>query len=147
MPRLCIGNLQCSGGLPTKSYSTQCNHKNTYPFPAEILWGSWTAKREINIGHVACPGRPSWRREPGSSPGVSPNLLQWRGTPAWFCNMFVLVEMKDTVRIKPWYFGVDLREAITNKLNKKLANKVWERPANICRQFAGRKSNFACRIH
>ena len=38
--------------------------------------------------------------------------------------MFVLAEMKDTVRIKPWHFGVDLREAIANKLNKKLANKV-----------------------
>lgn len=38
--------------------------------------------------------------------------------------MFVLAEMKDTVRIKPWHFGVDLREAITTKLNKKLANKV-----------------------
>ena len=38
--------------------------------------------------------------------------------------MFVLAEMKDTVRIKPWLFGVDLREAIATKLNKKLANKV-----------------------
>lgn len=38
--------------------------------------------------------------------------------------MFVLAEMKDTVRVKPWYFGVDLREAIATKLNKKLANKV-----------------------
>ncbi|XP_074638468.1 DNA-directed RNA polymerase III subunit RPC8-like isoform X2 [Acropora palmata] len=41
--------------------------------------------------------------------------------------MFVLAEMKDTVRIKPWHFGVDLREAITTKLNKKLANKVSQR--------------------
>ena len=39
-------------------------------------------------------------------------------------KMFVLAEMKDTVRIKPWLFGVDLREAIATKLNKKLANKV-----------------------
>ncbi|XP_078347084.1 DNA-directed RNA polymerase III subunit RPC8-like [Oculina patagonica] len=38
--------------------------------------------------------------------------------------MFVLAEMKDTVRVKPWHFGVDLREAISTKLNKKLANKV-----------------------
>ena len=38
--------------------------------------------------------------------------------------MFVLAEMKDTVRVKPWHFGVDLREAIATKLNKKLANKV-----------------------
>lgn len=38
--------------------------------------------------------------------------------------MFVLAEMKDTVRIKPWLFSLDLQEAIENKLNKKLANKV-----------------------
>jgi len=38
--------------------------------------------------------------------------------------MFVLAEMKDTVRVKPWHFGIDLREAIASKLNKKLANKV-----------------------
>lgn len=41
-----------------------------------------------------------------------------------FNKMFVLAEMKDTVRVKPWHFGVDLREAIATKLNKKLANKV-----------------------
>ncbi|XP_068761861.1 DNA-directed RNA polymerase III subunit RPC8-like isoform X1 [Montipora capricornis] len=38
--------------------------------------------------------------------------------------MFVLAEIKDTVRTKPWHFGLDLREAISTKLNKKLANKV-----------------------
>ena len=38
--------------------------------------------------------------------------------------MFVLAEMKDTVKIKPWHFGTDLREAISDKLNNKLANKV-----------------------
>ncbi|KAK3740692.1 hypothetical protein QZH41_019070 [Actinostola sp. cb2023] len=38
--------------------------------------------------------------------------------------MFILTEMKDTVRIKPWLFSLDLQEAIENKLNKKLANKV-----------------------
>ena len=42
----------------------------------------------------------------------------------YFSNMFVLAEMKDTVRVKPWHFGIDLREAIASKLNKKLANKV-----------------------
>lgn len=38
--------------------------------------------------------------------------------------MFVLVEMKDTVRIQPWLFNLDVNEAIINELNKKFANKV-----------------------
>ncbi|XP_060573269.1 DNA-directed RNA polymerase III subunit RPC8-like [Ruditapes philippinarum] len=38
--------------------------------------------------------------------------------------MFVLVEMKDTVRIQPWLFKLDPNEAIINELNKKFANKV-----------------------
>lgn len=38
--------------------------------------------------------------------------------------MFVLVEMVDTVRIPPWNFQKKLNDAITEELNKKLANKV-----------------------
>ncbi|XP_031569933.1 DNA-directed RNA polymerase III subunit RPC8-like [Actinia tenebrosa] len=38
--------------------------------------------------------------------------------------MFVLAEMRDTVRIKPWLFSLDIQEAVENKLNKKFANKV-----------------------
>ncbi|KAF7248714.1 DNA-directed RNA polymerase III subunit RPC8 [Varanus komodoensis] len=38
--------------------------------------------------------------------------------------MFVLVEMTDTVRIPPWQFEWKLNDAITEELNKKLANKV-----------------------
>ncbi|XP_063078422.1 DNA-directed RNA polymerase III subunit RPC8 [Engraulis encrasicolus] len=38
--------------------------------------------------------------------------------------MFVLVEMVDTVRIPPWNFQRQLNEAVTEELNKKLANKV-----------------------
>ena len=38
--------------------------------------------------------------------------------------MFVLSEMKDTVRIQPWLFNTDVNEAIVNVLNKKFANKV-----------------------
>ena len=38
--------------------------------------------------------------------------------------MFVLVEMIDTVRIPPWNFQKKLNDAITEELNKKLANKV-----------------------
>ncbi|XP_077195314.1 DNA-directed RNA polymerase III subunit RPC8 isoform X1 [Paroedura picta] len=38
--------------------------------------------------------------------------------------MFVLVEMTDTVRIPPWQFERKLNDAITEELNKKLANKV-----------------------
>ncbi|XP_057673975.1 DNA-directed RNA polymerase III subunit RPC8 [Corythoichthys intestinalis] len=38
--------------------------------------------------------------------------------------MFVLVEMVDTVRIPPWSFQRQLNEAVSEELNKKLANKV-----------------------
>ena len=38
--------------------------------------------------------------------------------------MFVLAEMTDIVRIEPWLFNVKLNDAITEELNKKLANKV-----------------------
>lgn len=38
--------------------------------------------------------------------------------------MFILSEMKDTVRIPPWLFGQDVNDAIINALNKKFANKV-----------------------
>ncbi|XP_014613075.1 PREDICTED: DNA-directed RNA polymerase III subunit RPC8 [Polistes canadensis] len=39
--------------------------------------------------------------------------------------MFVLVELKDTVRIPPWKFKRKLNDAITEELNRKLANKVY----------------------
>ncbi|XP_043493777.1 DNA-directed RNA polymerase III subunit RPC8 [Polistes fuscatus] len=39
--------------------------------------------------------------------------------------MFVLVELKDTVRIPPWKFKRKLNDAITDELNRKLANKVY----------------------
>lgn len=39
-------------------------------------------------------------------------------------TMFVLVEMKDTVRIPPWLFNVKFNDAIVEALNKKFANKV-----------------------
>ena len=38
--------------------------------------------------------------------------------------MFVLSEMKDVVSIKPWCFSQDLHDAVSFKLNKKLANRV-----------------------
>ncbi|XP_061830478.1 DNA-directed RNA polymerase III subunit RPC8 [Nerophis lumbriciformis] len=38
--------------------------------------------------------------------------------------MFVLVEMVDTVRICPWHFHKQVNEAVSEELNKKLANKV-----------------------
>ncbi|KAK6171402.1 hypothetical protein SNE40_019598 [Patella caerulea] len=38
--------------------------------------------------------------------------------------MFVLSEMKDTVRIPPWEFKEETTDAIIEILNKKLANKV-----------------------
>lgn len=42
--------------------------------------------------------------------------------------MFVLAELKDTVRIPPWKFKRKLNDAITDELNRKLANKVTGRP-------------------
>ncbi|XP_033118101.1 DNA-directed RNA polymerase III subunit RPC8-like [Anneissia japonica] len=38
--------------------------------------------------------------------------------------MFVLAEMVDTVRIQPWMFNTKLDTAVSEVLNKKLANKV-----------------------
>ena len=39
--------------------------------------------------------------------------------------MFVLAELKDTVRIPPAEFKQKLNDAITDELNRKLANKVY----------------------
>ncbi|KAK0168530.1 hypothetical protein PV327_002317 [Microctonus hyperodae] len=39
--------------------------------------------------------------------------------------MFVLTEFKDVVRIPPWKFKRKLNDAITDELNRKLANKVY----------------------
>lgn len=38
--------------------------------------------------------------------------------------MFVLAELKDTVRITPDHFNLRLPDAIKNEINRKLANKV-----------------------
>lgn len=38
--------------------------------------------------------------------------------------MFVLAELKDTVRIAPELFNLKLPEAIKDEVNRKLANKV-----------------------
>lgn len=38
--------------------------------------------------------------------------------------MYVLVEMRDIVDVKPWQFDQDLRMVIEDELNKKFANKV-----------------------
>ena len=40
-------------------------------------------------------------------------------------KMFVLAELKDTVRIPPWDFKRKINDAITDELNRKLANKVY----------------------
>ncbi|XP_058793899.1 DNA-directed RNA polymerase III subunit RPC8 [Phymastichus coffea] len=39
--------------------------------------------------------------------------------------MFVLAEMKDTVRIPPWKFKKKLNDAVADELNRKLSNKVY----------------------
>lgn len=38
--------------------------------------------------------------------------------------MFILVELKDTIRIAPELFNLKLNEAIKDEINRKLANKV-----------------------
>jgi DNA-directed RNA polymerase III subunit RPC8 len=38
--------------------------------------------------------------------------------------MYVLVEMRDIVHVKPWQFDQDLRLIVEEELNKKYANKV-----------------------
>lgn len=38
--------------------------------------------------------------------------------------MFVLAELKDTIRIPPEMFHLKLNEAIKDEINRKLANKV-----------------------
>lgn len=38
--------------------------------------------------------------------------------------MFVLAELKDTIRITPEQFSLKLTEAIQDEINRKLANKV-----------------------
>lgn len=39
-------------------------------------------------------------------------------------KMFVLAEMKDTVKVPPRLFHIKLNSAVAETLNKKLANKV-----------------------
>lgn len=38
--------------------------------------------------------------------------------------MFVLAEMQDTVRIQPHRFSHDMKQELSDELNKKFANKV-----------------------
>lgn len=38
--------------------------------------------------------------------------------------MFVIAELKDTIRIPPWLFKSAIAETIRNEINRKLANKV-----------------------
>ena len=39
--------------------------------------------------------------------------------------MFVLSELKDTIRIAPELFSLKLPDAIKDEINRKLANKVY----------------------
>lgn len=38
--------------------------------------------------------------------------------------MFVIAELKDTIRIPPWLFKLKLQETVCDEINRKLANKV-----------------------
>lgn len=38
--------------------------------------------------------------------------------------MFVIAELKDTIRVPPWSFKSKLQDTIRDEINRKLANKV-----------------------
>lgn len=38
--------------------------------------------------------------------------------------MFVIAELKDTIRIPPWSFKLKLQDTVRDEINRKLANKV-----------------------
>lgn len=42
--------------------------------------------------------------------------------------MFLLAELKDTIRIPPEMFSMKLSDAIRDEINRKLANKVNKMP-------------------
>ncbi|KAK9399822.1 DNA-directed RNA polymerase III subunit RPC8 [Crotalus adamanteus] len=66
-----------------------------------------------------------WKRTSDREEIVNPGIDNVDlGIVLLLANMFVLVEMTDTVRIPPWQFERKLNDAITEELNKKLANKV-----------------------
>lgn len=44
--------------------------------------------------------------------------------------MFVLAEFEDNVRIRPWMFKRKLNDAIAEELNRKLANKVFDKQSS-----------------
>jgi hypothetical protein len=53
-------------------------------------------------------------------------------------NMFVLAEMKHVIRTPPHIFHLKLNDAISEELNKKLANKVQNnRPRTVCTKLTG----------
>lgn len=87
-----------------------------------------------------CFGRLFWKSGnvlKEKSPGGPVNSATSVATPAqeWYCVMFVLVEMVDTVRIAPWDFQRQINEAIAEELNKKLANKVSFKMQNAHKTF------------
>lgn len=44
--------------------------------------------------------------------------------------MFLLAELKDTIRIPPDTFHMKLIDAVKDEINRKLANKVTKMPFN-----------------
>lgn len=50
----------------------------------------------------------------------------------FYYAMFVLAELKDTIRIPPWLFKIKLQETVCDEINRKLANKV-----GICSFWCG----------
>lgn len=59
--------------------------------------------------------------------------------------MFLLAELKDTIRIPPEMFQMRLIDAVKDEINRKLANKVsTNEPKTILHHFsiAKQKSNF-----
>lgn len=48
--------------------------------------------------------------------------------------MFVIAELKDTIRVPPWLFKLKLPETVRDEINRKLANKV-RNGLRICPEF------------
>ena len=56
--------------------------------------------------------------------------------------MFVLAEMKHVIRTPPHMFHLKLNDAIADELNKKLANKVYNRDPLIACQLGAKLFRF-----
>lgn len=52
------------------------------------------------------------------------SLICKQKSPVPDAAMFVIAELKDTIRVPPWSFKLKLQDTIRDEINRKLANKV-----------------------